>query len=1041
MVYQRVKGGEKNLKSGIRWTKSEIEEVYHLYKRINGVGLHEHNPEIQKLAAKLGRTVRSTEAQTLMFRALEREGDYSHGNMNKLSRKVWFENEKIESTNLIHEEEKEETGRIPSYREWNKMLIQSFFNNEQAEQEIPCFPISEELFSEITGFEYSIEDFYNSIKKSIGSSNFFDKLKYYYLESLPKDFNGKKVRKPIPEYFGFLIFLIHSLTEDNTDNLTVANVYDRINHYGGKILDNKWTPLNTSISRDLLEPIWEHLEEWSSKFKKGDWGFFKRRDPKNKNRKYVSRIERHALFNFRQFTSIIDSLISRGYRPDSILTKEDWINFFAETNQFKSGTILEYISDESSLQDSVIAFLNSYLKTHYTEKTIGSEKSQYRNPPINLSLCIKSIPDWPKDPINHIYFRAISDNLNNESVKSDNGETYDIITEDHKISNPINLKVDLNKGLLIRGNKNRYSTRKGIFWLSKNHMLNEWMETNQPSNEGVFMIVVNAELGNKYINEQNLLCDSFPILNTDFIGLLFKSLNEEQFNIVYNLYNPYSKIEGKIEVLSNFSLERRTVFFKEFPPKFKYISSSIASSLVAYDATTKEKVVELESLDESNDLFQLPENFSFGGKIQIREPKSQIKTRYNLRITSTEVPPINIYAPELKNSFGRNDTSLKKSDSDIFDIPRSFNKVYDNTKFNSWHANLFSLFSPKAGDQKPTLKSDYIKTKGDSLLQFLAANKSITTYDLPKLIQDLNIGISAKYSKRLMDYWRHLGYINFQDYGEQIRVNPPSIFFLHSLEGYKALVSGYRNLDLIKSLEQVCSELKISISYDKHDANYGDVLPTKIILYDADKQLNKFLAIGERLNFYFVNNIDNPYNSEYVVYQLACFYTQKSVSEFKQELQNGQFYENSEGRIKDHRRKRIYNLDKLCWEDSIEEIDQLPENSIIRYEGFRDRSMLHVMKVGNKSVILNDLSLSIFSGVSKNIILKKAMTSDNENFTLYVPLFIGLPFWIERGLILLNGEVPVLVKNNGKNYRIYNKVHIKIIEVIERKLNLKIVDL
>ena len=51
MVYQRVKGGEKNLKSGIRWTKSEIEEVYHLYKRINGVGLHEHNPEIQKLAA------------------------------------------------------------------------------------------------------------------------------------------------------------------------------------------------------------------------------------------------------------------------------------------------------------------------------------------------------------------------------------------------------------------------------------------------------------------------------------------------------------------------------------------------------------------------------------------------------------------------------------------------------------------------------------------------------------------------------------------------------------------------------------------------------------------------------------------------------------------------------------------------------------------------------------------------------------------------------------------------------------------------------
>ena len=48
MSYQRVKGGEKNLKSGVRWTKEEIYEVYKLYKEINGVGLHEHNPEIQK---------------------------------------------------------------------------------------------------------------------------------------------------------------------------------------------------------------------------------------------------------------------------------------------------------------------------------------------------------------------------------------------------------------------------------------------------------------------------------------------------------------------------------------------------------------------------------------------------------------------------------------------------------------------------------------------------------------------------------------------------------------------------------------------------------------------------------------------------------------------------------------------------------------------------------------------------------------------------------------------------------------------------------
>jgi len=95
MFYKRVLGGEKNLKTGQRWTKGEIIKVYHLYKKLNGVGLHEYNPEIQLLAHELGRTVRSTEAQTLMFRNLERSGNYSHGNMNKLSLQVWNEFELI----------------------------------------------------------------------------------------------------------------------------------------------------------------------------------------------------------------------------------------------------------------------------------------------------------------------------------------------------------------------------------------------------------------------------------------------------------------------------------------------------------------------------------------------------------------------------------------------------------------------------------------------------------------------------------------------------------------------------------------------------------------------------------------------------------------------------------------------------------------------------------------------------------------------------------------------------------------------------------
>lgn len=92
----RIPGGEKNDKSGTPWSERELKEVYHVYKRLGGEGLHERNPAIIDLAISLERTIRSTEAQTLMFRNLDRGGDYSHGNMNKLCKKIWLEMEGLE---------------------------------------------------------------------------------------------------------------------------------------------------------------------------------------------------------------------------------------------------------------------------------------------------------------------------------------------------------------------------------------------------------------------------------------------------------------------------------------------------------------------------------------------------------------------------------------------------------------------------------------------------------------------------------------------------------------------------------------------------------------------------------------------------------------------------------------------------------------------------------------------------------------------------------------------------------------------------------
>lgn len=103
MEYKRISGGEKNEKTGVKWTKEELIDVYYLYKELEGKGLHENNPKIQQLALKLNRTVRSVEAQTLMYRNLDRDGEYSHGNMSNLCREIWNNMEEIKKRNFPRE--------------------------------------------------------------------------------------------------------------------------------------------------------------------------------------------------------------------------------------------------------------------------------------------------------------------------------------------------------------------------------------------------------------------------------------------------------------------------------------------------------------------------------------------------------------------------------------------------------------------------------------------------------------------------------------------------------------------------------------------------------------------------------------------------------------------------------------------------------------------------------------------------------------------------------------------------------------------------
>lgn len=110
--YQRIKGGEKNEKTGVAWTKLELEEVCDLYIELGGKNIHENNPKIHQLATKLSRTIRSVENQLLAFKKID-TGDTGRQNYNSLVPIIWLEKKvlakkKQEEKIKIKEEKKQE---------------------------------------------------------------------------------------------------------------------------------------------------------------------------------------------------------------------------------------------------------------------------------------------------------------------------------------------------------------------------------------------------------------------------------------------------------------------------------------------------------------------------------------------------------------------------------------------------------------------------------------------------------------------------------------------------------------------------------------------------------------------------------------------------------------------------------------------------------------------------------------------------------------------------------------------------------------------
>ena len=132
-------------------------------------------------------------------------------------------------------------------------------------------------------------------------------------------------------------------------------------------------------------------------------------NPLSSKRKFVSRIERHGLFNSRHFEQLFDVLVEAGIVPKEEITSEKWLEIFKEYKHKISNSkkVIEYLKEESELKENIVKLINDYYQTNFVDSLISSNSGTIRKPSIPLLFCLKELPQWDnKVDINNIYFRA-----------------------------------------------------------------------------------------------------------------------------------------------------------------------------------------------------------------------------------------------------------------------------------------------------------------------------------------------------------------------------------------------------------------------------------------------------------------------------------------------------------------------------------------------------------------------------------------------------------------------------------------------------------
>jgi hypothetical protein len=637
--------------------------------------------------------------------------------------------------------------------------------------------------------------------------------------------------------------------------------------------------------------------------------------------------------------------------------------------------------------------------------------------------------------VEKLFLRAQSDILEDGHVRIQ-AHTHKLSYNSHGFSNRI--EIDANfiltdfSDTADRKDK-RFSFQPGSKWLYKNHGLNEWIEDSS-HNEPTFLLLCSAEFQTKISNENIPVSKVYSLTVAGHSLLRFEKLTSEKFDVLARIIQGKQIFEGKIILNGAFLGERRKTVFKEFNYSFEFKGDLLDPKLFGRTFDGSEFGLDSFKEDEEANLkWKLPSGIAEGTEFKVFERKTNTVSHHFFNVKS-----VDSHEPFRRNYFVKDNNGRflhDSTDKDLFDLPGNF---YDTPGsnvvfYNTFQANHYKEYRPSNSfatlSSKETFNYCGANNPGNLLVKFLNTQPSIDTNEFASLIQQLSKNIDRKTAKRILFYWRHLGYLDFQVYGQDLSVSPPTLFFLKTEGGLKGFLTGSRSDSFVDEVKSKAIENSLRIYTENHSSQELFPFPQMIVLYDPYANIDKFQNFARSLAIKVNNGM---------IYQLAALYFQNGVESFITNIASNEIY-----RL-DHNRKQLFDINTISWQESNQRIDSIPSPSLVKYDNFNDfKTILYVLRYENVSYSLPEYSLAIFYllAIHSKKILKQRI---DRNYVgrmcsdLLVPLYIPLPFWLERGIILSNARVPKIEYLEGKLYRVYEKIPDTIIELISNKLKQEI---